>query len=147
MHTATVFATQQVMQFALAARKGGVMLTPDEQSVLQRLEAFLSRVEQIQQMFNKQGTVPAEHVDGARELYTSLNRDLEAEYISTSRSRRRPPLTGAEQQWYASTVHEAHVHFSAPTNSSPEKWFSCLYDAEIDLAHTISGMRQKAESR
>lgn len=123
------------------------MLTPDEQSVLQRLEVFLGRVEQIQQMFNKQGTVPAEHVDRARELYTTLKRDLEAEYRSTASSRRRPPLTDAERQWYASTVHAAYVHLSAPTNSAPDKWFSCLDDAEIDLTHAISGMRQKAKSR
>ena len=53
----------------------------------------------------------------------------------------RPPLTQAETQWYQPTIVEAHLHLEAPTNSTPEKWFSSLYDAQFDFSHMISQLK------
>ena len=116
-------------------------LNADERDCLDRLKAWLAKVERIQNMYEPRGRIPRSDHAEARELYAALKRGLEAESRDLTNTRRRPPLTQAETQWYQPTIVEAHLHLEAPTNSTPEKWFSSLYDAQFDFSHMISQLK------
>ena len=91
-------------------------LTTDERDCLTRLEAWDAKIEYILGLYDQHGRVPR---DAAAELYTALKRDIEAEYRDCQNSRRRPPLTKAEEVWYTRTIHQACVRLQARTNASP----------------------------
>ena len=116
-------------------------LTSDERDCLERLEAWDDKIKRLMDMYDPRGVLPQRDLAEARELYTALKRGLEAEFRSCDSSRRHPPLTDAEQRWYALTVHKAFCHLRARTNAVPKKWFDSLYEAQMDISHTIFKMK------
>lgn len=119
------------------------MLTADESDVLRRLEEWNKRVTALEEMFDKAGEVRSEHLADARQRYTDLKRDLEAEHKRMSK--RGAELNTAEQACYAPTVHEAYVHLDAAINARPSAWLSSLYDARTDFEHMIWQLREAAQ--
>ncbi len=116
-------------------------LTADERDCLDRLEAWDAKIEFLLGMYDPRGLLPRRDLPEARELYTALKRGLEAEHRDCANSRRHPPLTEAEERWYARTIHEAFVHLRARTNASSQKWLDSLYEARMDISHTIFKMK------
>ena len=117
------------------------IMNADEERCFQRLCEWKARAEALMNMYDKdRAYIPAPRVEGAREMYKQLKADLDAEYKRTSSSRNREG-SEAEARWYAHVIHQARVGLRAPTNSSPEKWFTYLYDVGGDFSSAVSAMR------
>ena len=115
-------------------------LTTDERDCLERLEVWLANIERLLGMYDPGGLLPQRDLPAARQLYTLLERGLEAEDRDCKNRQRHPPLTEAEQRWYARTIHEVFVHLQAGTNAAPEKWHHSLYEARREISHIILQM-------
>jgi hypothetical protein len=115
-------------------------MTPDEREVFERLLKWQARVEAIMEMYDKDRTyIPALHIEQARVCYKGLKEDLRAEHKRLSNS--QIPNTEAEERWYGWVIHEALGVLRAATNSRPEQWHSCLYNAGGDFSSAVDGMR------
>lgn len=113
-----------------------------KESVIQRLEAYLKRFDDLLAML--QGTLPlrGEAKAEAQAVYKALKTDLGEEYKRMSTSRSREALTETEQAYYQPVIHQTFVELYSPTNATPDgKLYGHLYGARINITHMLDQMK------
>jgi hypothetical protein len=125
----------------MSEKQSARSMNDDERHVLDRLEGWADRINQLIRLYDRNGAMPARHVDGARDVYRSIKADLKADYQRGATDRGRAELSPAELRWFQRTVHQASAHRFAPTNHPPEKWLAGLGSARSDFQLAISKMK------
>ena len=122
-------------------------LTQDERDVLNGLQSWHDRIEELLALFDGQGEVDGSHRSRAEQLYRALKDDLRKAHEPMDTTAGAARLNAAERACYQPTITEAFVHLTPQTNSRPgPRWFSALSDAQADFSHMISqllGQEQK----
>jgi hypothetical protein len=105
--------------------------TPDD---IATLRDFDRRINEILAMLGDRPYLPPHENERARELYTSLKRDLESE--------------AARNTAISYAVRAARGHLRAATNTNPIKshWRSILYEAQVDIRHAIASNSPQSDS-
>jgi hypothetical protein len=121
-------------------------MNADKKSVIDRLEAYKKRFDELLAMFEGKLPLRGEAKERARELLKSLKADLEAEHKKMSTQRGEAELTDIERSCYVSVIHQTFTDIHVTTNSIPnDKWVGSLYGARINLTHMLHELREDSE--
>lgn len=118
-------------------------MNADKASVIERLEAYDRRFEELLAMLQNMLPLRGEAKDRAQALLKSLKEDLGAEYRKMSTVRGQKELTEVERSCYAPVIHQAFADIHVATNSTPnDKWHSELYGAQISITYMLHELRR-----
>jgi hypothetical protein len=116
---------------------------PDTLSVIERLEAYNQRFEELLAMLRGSLPLRGADKDKAQALYKSLKTDLEAEYRKMSTVRGQEALTDVERSCYAPVIHQTFTELYSPTNAVPDaKLHGHLYGARINITHMLHQLQR-----
>lgn len=113
------------------------MDTHELQSIRDKLAGFDERCEAIMTLLGDKRQLSREDRAHVEELYRSLKDDMKRAAAVGTVSGEKRALTDAEERFYAPAVRAAALALAPAINSNPitSRWFSALYDAQIEFAH------------
>jgi len=116
------------------------MLSADEKAVLESLQDYERRINEILDLLGERSSIPIEDESRLKDLLTSLKSDMKAAGRRGKVNDDGLPQTEAEASYFAGTLAGALTHFSIRTNSHPisANWSGCLFDVRVDFTHSIS---------
>lgn len=115
-------------------------MTVDERSCFERLLVWEQRIERLLALYDRARlfpSMPAQHVDHARDVYRNLRLELGRE----ERRLRTGQRTAAENRWYVRIVLDANTALTAAARQPPDKWYPALAGAESEVGMALSEMR------
>jgi hypothetical protein len=114
----------------------------DKASVIQRLEAYKLRIDEIMTLL--EGTLPlrGEAREQAQSLLKSLKADLGDERERMSTVHGQAALSDIERSHYASVIGKAYTEIQVTINSIPnDKWHNDLYRARFPMIQMLHDLR------
>lgn len=116
-------------------------LASDKKACLKKLEAIKAELDALDELMGDKATLFGEEKTRAQEMLKKIKATLRAEYRRTSSAKNK--LNTVEEYHYSPTIHEADCAISVKYNSTPNaQWRSEIYDALIDIRHSISGLKR-----
>jgi len=118
-------------------------LASDKKACLKKLEAIEAELDALDELMGDKATLFGEEKSRAQEMLKKIKATLRAEYRRTSISTAKSKLSTAEMYHYRPAIHQADCAIRVKYNSIPnELWRSAIYDALIDIRHSISGLKR-----
>ena len=116
-------------------------LAADKKACLKKLEAIKAELDALDELMGDKAILFGEEKSRAQEMLKKIKATLRAEYRRTSSAKNK--LNTAEEYHYGPTIHEVDCAIRVKYNSIPNaQWRSEIYDALIDIRHSISGLKR-----
>ena len=93
----------------------------DKASVIERLEAYKRRFDELIDMLSGQLPLRGDAKGRAQALLKSLKEDLGAEYRRMSTARGQEALNATEKAYYSGVIHQCFAEVHVATNTTPNE--------------------------
>lgn len=113
----------------------------EKKACLKKLEAIKTDLEALQDLMGDKPILFGEDKRHAQEMLKEIKGTLRAEYRRTSSGKSK--LNPAEEYHYGPAIHETDCAIRVKHNSIPNaQWYTEIYDALINIRHSISGLKK-----
>jgi hypothetical protein len=121
------------------------MLTSDERSVCERLEAWELQFQRILALYTGDGTLPADRHGNVRSSYSALKLNVRTAFKVGDSDEGRAQMSDAEARFYHPALRAASARLVARAESPPEAWHQSLCDALSDISDAIVHLNEQDE--
>jgi hypothetical protein len=119
------------------------MLTSDERSVCERLEAWELRFQRILALYDGEGTLPTELRANVRSMYSTLKLNLLTAFKVGDSDEGRAQMSDAEARFYHPAMRAASARLVARAESPADAWYRSLCDALSDISDAIVHLNEQ----